>query len=127
MPSLQSRFIDELDADLIKNISHVSEHTNPFSNNVLDEYNQDSDFAAKKPKSIGYNYDEDANYQTVMDIEAEENVRDINEDIMLKIGQKVEHEKFGFGTIKHVDGSKVHVDFDNHGIKKLISDFLSPC
>ena len=127
MPSLQSRFIDELDADLIKNISHVSEHTNPFSNNVLDEYNQDSDFAAKKPKSISYNYDEDANYQTVMDIEAEENVRDINEDIMLKIGQKVEHEKFGFGTIKHVDGSKVHVDFDNHGIKKLISDFLSPC
>ena len=127
MPSLQSRFIDELDADLIKNISHVSEHTNPFSNNVLDEYNQDSDFAAKKPKSIGYNYDEDANYQTVMDIEAEENVRDINEDIMLKIGQKVEHEKFGFGTIKHVDGSKVHVDFDNHGVKKLISDFLSPC
>ena len=127
MPSLQSRFIDELDADLIKNISHVSEHTNPFSNNVLDEYNQDSDFVAKKPKSIGYNYDEDANYQTVLDIEAEENVRDINEDIMLKIGQKVEHEKFGFGTIKHVDGSKVHVDFDNHGIKKLISDFLSPC
>ena len=127
MPSLQSRFIDELDADLIKNISHVSEHTNPFSNNVLDEYNQDSDFAPKKPKSIGYNYDEDANYQTVMDIEAEENVRDINEDIMLKIGQKVEHEKFGFGTIKHVDGSKVHVDFDNHGVKKLISDFLSPC
>ena len=50
----------------------ISEHTNPFSNNVLDEYNQDSDFAAKKPKSIGYNYDEDANYQTVMDIEAEE-------------------------------------------------------
>ena len=127
MPSLQSRFIDELDADLIKNISHVSEHTNPFSNNVLDEYNQDSDFAEKKPKSIGYNYDEDANYQTVMDIEAEENIRDINEDIMLKIGQKVEHEKFGFGTIKHVDGSKVHVDFDNHGIKKLISDFLIPC
>ena len=127
MPSLQSRFIDELDADLIKNISHVSEHTNPFSNTVLDEYNQDSDFAVKKPKSIGYNYDEDANYQTVMDIEAEENVRDINEDIMLKIGQKVEHEKFGFGTIKHVDGSKVHVDFDNHGVKKLISDFLSPC
>ena len=127
MPSLQSRFIDELDADLIKNISHVSEHTNPISNTVIDEYNQDSDFATKKPKSIGYNYDEDANYQTVMDIEAEENVRDINEDIMLKIGQKVEHEKFGFGTIKHVDGSKVHVDFDNHGIKKLISDFLSPC
>ena len=127
MPSLQSRFIDELDDNLIKNVSHISEHTNPFKNNNFDEYNQDSDFLPKKPKYIGSNVNNESNFKTVMDIEAEENVRDINDDIMLKIGQKVEHEKFGFGVIKHVDGPKVHVDFENHGVKKLISDFLSPC
>ena len=127
MPSLQSRFIDELDEDLIKNVNHISEHTNPFSNNNFDEYNQDSGFPIKKPKFIGSNLNKESSFKTVMDIEAEENVRDINEDIMLKIGQKVEHEKFGQGTIKHVDGTKVHVDFDSHGVKKLISDFLNPC
>ena len=127
MPSLQSRFIDELDDNLIKNVSHISEHTNPFNNNNFDEYNQDSDFLPKKPKFIGSNVNNESSFKTVMDIEAEENVRDINDDIMLKIGQKVEHEKFGFGIIKHVDGPKVHVDFENHGVKKLISDFLSPC
>ena len=127
MPSLQSRFIDELDDNLIKNVSHISEHTNPFNNNNFDEYNQDSDFLPKKPKFIGSNVNNESNFKTVMDIEAEENVRDINDDIMLKIGQKVEHEKFGFGIIKHVDGPKVHVEFENHGVKKLISDFLSPC
>ena len=127
MPSLQSRFIDELDDNLIKNVSHISEHTSPFNNNNFDEYNQDSDFLPKKPKFIGSNVNNESNFKTVMDIEAEENVRDINDDIMLKIGQKVEHEKFGFGIIKHVDGPKVHVDFENHGVKKLISDFLSPC
>ena len=127
MPSLQSRFIDELDDNLIKNISHISEHTNPFNNNNFDEYNQDSDFLPKKPKYIGSNLNNESSFKTVMDIEAEENVRDINDDIMLKIGQKVEHEKFGFGIIKQVDGPKVHVDFENHGVKKLISDFLSPC
>ena len=127
MPSLQSRFIDELDDNLIKNISHISEHTNPFNNNNFDEYNQDSDFLPKKPKYIGSNVNNESSFKTVMDIEAEENVRDINDDIMLKIGQKVEHEKFGFGIIKHVDGPKVHVDFENHGVKKLISDFLSRC
>ena len=126
MPSLQSRFIDELDEDLIKNVSHISEHTNPFNNN-FNEYNQDSDFLPKKPKFIGSNKNKESGFKTVMDIEAEENIRDINDDIMLKIGQKVEHEKFGLGTVKHVDGPKVHVDFDNHGVKKLISDFLSPC
>ena len=127
MPSLQSRFIDELDDTLIKNVSHISEHTNPFNNNNFDEYNQDSNFLPKKPKYIGSNVNNESSFKTVMDIEAEENVRDINDDIMLKIGQKVEHEKFGFGIIKHVDGPKVHVDFENHGVKKLISDFLSPC
>jgi len=125
MPSLQSRFIDELDDNLIKNISHISEHTNPFNNNNFDEYNQDSDFLPKKHKYIGSNVNNESSFKTVMDIEAEENVRDINDDIMLKIGQKVEHEKFGFGIIKQVDGPKV--DFENHGVKKLISDFLSPC
>ncbi|MDC0557648.1 UvrD-helicase domain-containing protein [Pelagibacterales bacterium] len=127
MPSLQSRFIDELDDNLIKNVSHISEHINPFNNNNFDEYNQDSNFLPKKPKYIGSNVNNESSFKTVMDIEAEENVRDINDDIMLKIGQKVEHEKFGFGVIKHVDGPKVHVDFENHGVKKLISDFLSPC
>ncbi|MDC3263388.1 UvrD-helicase domain-containing protein [Pelagibacterales bacterium] len=127
MPSLQSRFIDELDDNLIKNVSHISEHTNPFNNNNFDEYNQDSDFLPKKPKYIGSNVNNERSFKTIMDIEAEENVRDINDDIMLKIGQKVEHEKFGFGVIKHVDGPKVHVDFENYGVKKLISDFLSPC
>ena len=127
MPSLQSRFIDELDDNLIKNVSHISEHTNPLNNNNFDEYNQDSNFLPKKPKYIGSNVNNESSFKTVMDIEAEENVRDINDDIMLKIGQKVEHEKFGFGIIKHVDGPKVHVDFENHGVKKLISDFLSPC
>ena len=117
----------ELDEDLIKNVNHISEHTNPFSNNNFDEYNQDSGFPIKKPKFIGSNLNKESSFKTVMDIEAEENVRDINEDIMLKIGQKVEHEKFGQGTIKHVDGTKVHVDFDSHGVKKLISDFLNPC
>ena len=76
---------------------------------------------------LGGNLNNETGFKTVIDIEAEENVRDINDDIMLKIGQRVKHEKFGSGIIKHVDGSKVHVDFENHGVKKLISDFLSPC
>ena len=44
-----------------------------------------------------------------------------------KIGQTVEHKKFGVGTIQDIDGTKAIVDFDKHGKKKLISDFLKPC
>ena len=52
---------------------------------------------------------------------------DINDDIILQIGQLVKHKKFGIGKNQDLDGSKAVVDFDEHGKKKLISDFLTPC
>ena len=41
MPSLQSRFIDELNQDIIKTINHASDHLNSFQEPHFDEYNQD--------------------------------------------------------------------------------------
>ena len=118
MPSLQSRFIEELDQDLVKTVNHIADHLDNF-----DEFNQDFDF---KPKRISLNSTEGSSYKTVLSME-EENVRDINDDIILQIGQLVKHKKFGIGKIHDLDGSKAVVDFDEHGKKKLISDFLTPC
>ena len=118
MPSLQSRFIEELDQDLVKTVNHIADHLDNF-----DEFNQDLDF---KPKRISLNLTEGSSYKTVLSME-EENVRDINDDIILQIGQLVKHKKFGIGKIQDLDGSKAVVDFDEHGKKKLISDFLTPC
>ena len=118
MPSLQSRFIEELDQDLVKAVNHIADHLDNF-----DEFNQDFDF---KPKRISLNSTEGSSYKTVLSME-EENVRDINDDIILQIGQLVKHKKFGIGKIQDLDGSKAVVDFDEHGKKKLISDFLTPC
>ena len=118
MPSLQSRFIEELDQDLVKTVNHIADHLDNF-----DEFNQDFDF---KPKRISLNPTEGSSYKTVLSME-EENVRDINDDIILQIGQIVKHKKFGIGKIQDLDGSKAVVDFDEHGKKKLISDFLTPC
>ena len=118
MPSLQSRFIEELDQDLVKTVNHIADHLDNF-----DEFNQDFDF---KPKRISLNSTEGSSYKTVLSME-EENVRDINDDIILQIGQLVKHKKFGIGKIQDLDGSKAVVDFDEHGKKKLISDFLTPC
>ena len=121
MPSLQSRFIEELDKDLVMTVNHIADHLDKF--NSFDEFNQDFDF---KPKTISLNSSEGSSYKTVLAME-EENVRDINDDIVLQIGQLVKHKKFGIGKIQIIDGSKAVVDFDEHGKKKLISDFLTPC
>ena len=121
MPSLQSRFIEELDQDIIKMVNHISDHLDKFDD--FDEFNQDFDF---KPKRISLNSSKGSGYRTVLNME-EENVKDINDDIILQIGQLVKHKRFGVGKIQDIDGSKAVVDFDKHGKKKLISDFLKPC
>ena len=121
MPSLQSRFIEELDQNIIKMVNHISDHLDKFDD--FDEFNQDFDF---KPKRISLNSSKGSGYRTVLNME-EENVKDINDDIILQIGQLVKHKKFGVGKIQDIDGSKAVVDFDKHGKKKLISDFLKPC
>ncbi len=41
-----------------------------------------------------------------------------------KIGDRVFHEKFGYGLVAQVDGNKITVDFETSGQKKLIDSFL---
>ena len=123
MPSLQSRFIEELDRELVKTTNHASDHMNRIQNQDFDDFNQDFDFKIRK---LDFMNNSSSSYRTVLDMEIE-NIRDINDDALLQIGQTVEHKKFGIGRIKNIDGTKAVVDFDKHGTKKLISDFLKPC
>ena len=122
MPSLQSRFIEELDETLVKHVNHVSDHMQSFGIGSGDEFNQDY---TVEPKRISKKITSGMEYKTVVNLE-EENSKDINDDTYLQIGQTVKHSKFGIGTIKDIDGAKAVVKFDNHGTKKLISSFLRP-
>ena len=41
------------------------------------------------------------------------------------LGERVFHQKFGYGGVIGIEGDKVEVDFDKAGIKKVVSRFLS--
>ena len=41
-------------------------------------------------------------------------------------GERVFHQKFGYGKIRAVDGDKLEVAFDKAGIKKIIDRFVQP-
>ena len=92
--------------EIIKTINHASDHLNSFQEPHFDEYNQDYGL---KPKKISFQDNEVSSYRTVVDMEIE-NVRDINDDLILQIGQTVEHKKFGVGTIQDIDGTKAYID-----------------
>ncbi|MGN1091169.1 MAG: ATP-dependent helicase [Alphaproteobacteria bacterium] len=42
-----------------------------------------------------------------------------------RVGKRVYHEKFGFGTVIDEQGDKLDVSFDRHGRKKVMARFLS--
>jgi DNA helicase-2/ATP-dependent DNA helicase PcrA len=41
-------------------------------------------------------------------------------------GSRVFHRKFGYGTVKAIDGDKLTIDFDHTGEKKVIDSFVQP-
>jgi DNA helicase-2/ATP-dependent DNA helicase PcrA len=43
-----------------------------------------------------------------------------------KIGERIFHQKFGYGKIQTVDGNKLNVDFEKAGHKKVLDSFVDP-
>ena len=41
-----------------------------------------------------------------------------------KLGERVFHIKFGYGTVREVDGNKLTVDFEKAGEKRVLDSFL---
>lgn len=41
-----------------------------------------------------------------------------------KAGTRISHEKFGAGTVKHVEGNKLTIDFDAGDTKRVVSSFV---
>ena len=41
------------------------------------------------------------------------------------VGERVFHQKFGYGEIIDIEGDKLEVDFDKAGTKKVVSRFVT--
>ncbi len=42
----------------------------------------------------------------------------------LALNQRIFHQKFGYGRIKHIEGTKLTVDFEKAGVKKVVETFV---
>jgi DNA helicase-2/ATP-dependent DNA helicase PcrA len=40
------------------------------------------------------------------------------------VGQRVFHQKFGYGTVSEVEGNKLTVEFEKAGQKKVVASFV---
>ena len=44
----------------------------------------------------------------------------------IAVGQRIFHEKFGYGQVLAVEGNKLEIAFDKAGTKKVIDSFVAP-
>ena len=54
-----------------------------------------------------------------------ENITSTTKPSAFRIGQRVHHEKFGYGQVLAADGTKLQVNFKTAGLKKVISTFVT--
>jgi DNA helicase-2/ATP-dependent DNA helicase PcrA len=44
----------------------------------------------------------------------------------LSLGQRVFHQKFGYGAIAEIEGNKLEIDFEQAGRKRVMDSFVTP-
>ena len=110
MPSIPSRFIDELDKQYLE-INETAKDNDPDF-----EFSQDFNFMEEK-KSPGWK-------RYLQEKEKIKTINYTNNLTNFKIGQGVEHETFGKGKVIHIDGNKLLINFKDSGEKKVIDKYL---
>ena len=111
---MPSRFIDELPEENI-DIVHETQQFGGYLTSRFDNMTQNFE---RMPSS-------DMNTRkraTIIDAEVIEAKSTSPDDF--SIGERIFHQKFGYGKITAMDGDKFTIDFEKTGTKKVISSFL---
>ena len=110
MPSMPSRFIDELDKQYLEINEAAKDNDQDF------EFSQDFNYVEEK-KSPGWK-------RYLQEKKKIKTINYTNNLTNFKIGQGVEHETFGKGKVIHIDGNKLLINFKDSGEKKVIDKYL---
>ncbi len=106
---LPSRFIDELPEDHIEVMeanAHYGGYVTPRFDNIAANHRRS--YHPTAPKVI----------------EAEIISEKTAPNADFKHGERVFHQKFGYGAIREITGEKITIDFEKAGTKKVIASFL---
>ncbi len=118
--NLPSRFIDELD----KNLIEIVDSSYFVNNDLIDEMNQSNQFQenyitpGRKRLLSKINQDDD-NWEFNQDFEIAENYSK-----SIKKGSRVFHQKYGYGYILSFEGEKAEIKFANSSQKKVFLKYL---
>jgi DNA helicase-2/ATP-dependent DNA helicase PcrA len=114
--NIPSRFIDELPKNLVDfRDSSFFENNNFFDNLITSEDNYQNHLSPGRKRLV-------SNYKN-SDIEWDFN-QDISNEEKIKRGDRVFHQKFGYGKILFIEGDKAKIDFEKSSQKQVFIKYL---
>ncbi len=121
--SMPSRFIDELPEDHVEVLTPPGlygggQATASIENRAAESNVYNSPGWKRMQARQGQ-------YGTSQPRESRNTVIDATAVASFTMGERVFHQKFGYGAVIGIEGDKVEVDFDKAGAKKVVSRFLS--
>ena len=115
--SIPSRFVDELPQD---NIAHIATHGLGGARAKLEDSGTEW-LGQGRRSSWGGGRTLDGRAQRVESLSPRP-----SREGTYQPGSRVFHQKFGYGTVRAVDGDKLDIGFDKAGDKKVIAGFVAP-
>jgi DNA helicase-2/ATP-dependent DNA helicase PcrA len=125
--ALPSRFLEEIPKDNVE----ISAERGLYGNNDLSNRWDDREFASDYTtpgwrRAQAAREQRPKNRPPLLELPAEPVQTDDPNATRYKMGDRVFHQKFGYGRITALDGNKLSVDFDKAGEKRVIDSFVNP-
>jgi DNA helicase II / ATP-dependent DNA helicase PcrA len=117
--SVPSRFVEELPPEHIEHL-----HRNPATRPDLGTFLDDEPFTARPTSRFRSRRLEPAKL-----IEGRAEIlqsRPVGKSGGFKVGDRIFHDKFGYGQVEAVDSNKLEIAFEKSGRKKVIDSFVQP-
>ncbi|MEO9779878.1 MAG: UvrD-helicase domain-containing protein [Sedimentitalea sp.] len=130
---LPSRFIDELPEEHVEVLTPPGLYGGGYgAAGMAQQPEAQSDIAARVAKADGYNSPGWKRLQAragerglSQPKESRNTVIDMSADSSFTIGERVFHQKFGYGAITGIEGDKLEIDFEKAGPKKVVGRYVS--
>ena len=125
---LPSRFVDELPMAHVEAASETGYSTQPGAeegfSGTMEDLGARSSYDSPGWRRLQKNAGREGAGGPIIDGKAEL-VATSAGTTSFKIGQRVFHDKFGYGRVKSAEGNKLTIDFEKSSTKKVISTFLT--
>ena len=125
--SLPSRFIDEMPSDNVEVLTPPGLYGGGYGAVGMNSSLHDEAMAADAYDSPGWKRLQSNSKRSILRKPKDNGnfTIDSTANSVFVIGDRVFHQKFGYGEIQNIEGDKLQIDFEKAGNKKVVSKFIT--